>query len=102
MSNANRASEWTSTHMQTEKQLEDMTSQIKNFVLKNFPLARQRSITENESLLDSGIVDSLGVLEMVEFLEKTFSITIYDEELIPKNFHSIQSIAVFIKQKIYE
>jgi acyl carrier protein len=101
MANVNPDIELLSTNIQegSRQQLEEITSQIRTFVLNHFPLTRQRSIQNGDPLLDSGIVDSLGILELVDFLEHTFGMTISDEDLIPENFHSIQSIALFVKHK---
>lgn len=90
-----------STNIQegSRQQSEGVTSEIRQFVLNHFPLVRQRAIQNGDPLLDSGLVDSLGILELVGFLEHTFDMTISDEDLTPENFHSIQSIAMFVKYK---
>jgi len=72
---------------------------VKDIVFKHFPLARTRNISNEEGLLESGILDSLGVLDLVTHLEQEFGITVSDEELIPKNFYSINSLAQFIRGK---
>jgi acyl carrier protein len=53
-----------------------------------------------DNLIESGIIDSLGILRFVEYLEAKFSINITDEELIPENFESIEALESFIGQKI--
>ena len=77
-----------------------INDRIRKFVFNQFPLAKRKSIADDYSLLDGGIIDSLGVLEVVHFIENEFMITIYDEELLPENFQSIQSISDFIGQKL--
>jgi len=57
--------------------------QITEFITNTFPLARRRESIDDDSLLESGVVDSFGILEIVGFLEKNFHITIEDEELVP-------------------
>jgi acyl carrier protein len=52
-----------------------------------------------EALLESGIIDSLGVLDLVAFMEESFAITILDEELSPENFQTIERLASFIERK---
>ena len=52
-----------------------------------------------DNLIDSGIIDSLGIQKMISFLESKFSIQIADEELIPENFMSIEAIDSFIRNK---
>ncbi|MEQ1844765.1 MAG: acyl carrier protein [Nitrospira sp.] len=72
---------------------------IRNFVLERFPLARQRSVSNQESLLENGILDSLGILEVVTFLEGEFLITVDDDELQPENFASIASMSAYVGHK---
>jgi acyl carrier protein len=73
---------------------------IREFILKHFPLARKQSNIGNHSpLLDSGIIDSLGVLDLVSFIEKEFKISIWDEDLLADNFESIASMAAFVQSK---
>jgi len=68
-------------------------------MVRTFPAARKRAINENVQLLESGIIDSLGVLDVVEFLEKSFMIKISDDELTPENFASIKRLAEFVEKK---
>jgi acyl carrier protein len=58
-----------------------------------------KNIGRGDDLIESGIIDSLGILKLLEFLESKFSIHISDEELIPENFESIESIESFIIRK---
>ena len=67
----------------------DTHKQIKSFIEKNFMFIENTvSFEDDTSFLESGIIDSTGILELVSFLEELFSITIEDDELIeitPKN-----------------
>jgi acyl carrier protein len=74
-------------------------AQIQAFVLKQFPLARKRPFDDQVGLLESGILDSMGTLEMVGYLERQFAITIQDEELLPENFQTVRSMAEFVGRK---
>ena len=76
------------------------TSLIRDFIYKQFPIAKQRKISNDEPLLDSGVVDSLGILEIVNFVEDEFKITVSDEDLLPDNFNSIQTLVIFVEQKL--
>ena len=58
-----------------------------------------KNIGRGDDLIESGVIDSLGILKLLEFLESKFSIHISDEELIPENFESIESIESFISRK---
>ena len=72
---------------------------IRKFVLERFPLARQRNVSNKDLLLESGILDSLGILEVVTFVENEFQITINDDELQPENFSSIASMSGYVAHK---
>lgn len=70
------------------------------FIKENFITGRsQKEISPEESLVDSGIIDSTGILELVMFLEEKYSITIEDEELIPENLDSVKNLVAFLERK---
>jgi len=77
----------------------DITDKIRQFVTTNFYVAQTAALEDSASLLDNGIIDSTGVLEVIGFLEDTFSIQVADEEMIPDNLDSIARIAAFVKRK---
>jgi acyl carrier protein len=77
-----------------------IAEQIRAFLLKQFPLARSRGIDADESLLESGIVDSMGVLEVVGFIEQAFDIELTDEDLLADTFESISSLAEFLAHRL--
>jgi acyl carrier protein len=73
---------------------------IKSFIQDNFLLGdKNRVIKEDESFLQGGIIDSTGVLELVNFIEETYKIKVEDEELIPENLDSIKNLVAYIKRK---
>lgn len=74
----------------------EIESQINDYVESHFPLAKKRGITSEDSLLKSGIVDSMGVLDLVMFLESTFDITVSDDDMLGDNFETIRSIADYV------
>ena len=74
--------------------------EIKTFIVDTFLFGSGGDTLDLEtSLLDQGIIDSTGVLELVGFLESTYAISVEDEELIPENLDSIASIASFVERK---
>jgi acyl carrier protein len=80
--------------------MSDMLNTIREFIRENFVAGRSDvQINPDESLIENGIMDSTGVLELVEFLESTYSIHIEDEELIPENLETINNIIKFLKSK---
>jgi len=72
---------------------------IRLFILKKFPAAKKQGLNDELPLLETGIFDSLGVLDVVQFLEETFHITIGDDELMPENFTNVRRIAAFVLRK---
>ena len=77
----------------------DQTTRIRQFVLSNFYVADPDTLGDDLSLLDQGIVDSTGVLEVVQFLEADFGLKVEDHEIVPENVDSISRIAAFIGRK---
>lgn len=76
------------------------TVAVRNFVVENFLFGDASVIIDDGmSFLENGIIDSTGVLELVDFLEQTYSITIEDEELIPENLDSIEKVVGFLERK---
>jgi acyl carrier protein len=73
---------------------------IRDFVLQQFPQARQRSIADDDLLLESGIIDSMGILEIVTFIESHFGIVLTDEEVAADSFESIAALASFVETKL--
>jgi acyl carrier protein len=76
-----------------------VSTQIRKFILDKFPLARKQQIKDSDPLLESGVLDSLGVLDLVSFVEQEFSVHVADEELVPENFQTIDRIAAFVESK---
>lgn len=76
-----------------------ISTQIQAFIVRTFPAARKRMINEDVQLLESSIIDSLGVLDVVAFLEKSFAIKISDDELTPDNFANIKHLTEFVERK---
>jgi acyl carrier protein len=77
----------------------ELKAQIRSFVLTNFYVADPAQVPDGQSLLEHGIIDSTGVLEIIGFVESTFGITVEDEEMIPDNLASIDGIARFVQRK---
>ena len=74
--------------------------QIRDFIVDNFLFgAPDNGLEDKDSLLDKGIIDSTGVLELVSHLEETYSIQVEDEELIPENLDSIEAVTAYIQRK---
>ena len=82
----------------TAKQIE---SRVKDFILEQFLFDDNNGDLANDvSFLETGIVDSTGILELLAFLEETYRIHIEDEELVPSNLDSIKNVVSFVTRKL--
>jgi acyl carrier protein len=79
---------------------ERIKSEIRNYILEHFPAAREQGIGDDDPLLELGIIDSLGVLDVVAHLESSFDLTITDDELEVEDFASIESLSAFVQRKL--
>lgn len=78
----------------------DYKATIKPFILNNFLFTDDVSaVADDASLIRGGIVDSTGILELIEFLESAYSIRVAPEEMVPANFDTIDSISLFLGRK---
>ena len=80
--------------------MQTIEQQVRQFVTDNFPFGRVDDLSSDESLMDQGIVDSTGVLELVAFLEDTYHIKVQDDELVPANLDSINGLVRFLERKL--
>jgi acyl carrier protein len=79
-----------------------ITTRIHEWITGNFPLAQQREVGLHDSLLGGGIIDSLGTLEVVRFLEEDLGVQVTDDEMLADHFESIHAIAQFVESKLQE
>jgi acyl carrier protein len=79
---------------------DEIQARLRQFILKQFPAARKREIGSDDSLLEAGIVDSLGVIEIVSMIEQDLGVTLEDDELMPEHFASIAAISKLIHSKM--
>lgn len=78
--------------------LDAIGNQIRSYILENLLFSDDASqLPDDLSLLDNGIVDSTGVLEIVMYIEETFAVKVHDRDLLPENFDSVRKIATFVK-----
>ena len=82
------------------KAADEMEEVLRNFIVENFLPSEGLDAFENDdSFMEKGIIDSTGILELLEFIEETFSIRVEDEEVIPDNLDSLNKLKSFIKRK---
>ena len=74
---------------------------IRDYIAKNLLFSDSGfNFDDDASFLDEGIVDSLGIIELVTFVEKQFGVSVADHELIPDNFDSVRKLDAYIRLKL--
>ena len=74
--------------------------EVRQFIVANFLFGENEAeLSVHDSLLEKGLIDSTGILELVGFVQTTFSLTVDDDEIVPANLDSIYKVARFIRQK---
>ena len=78
----------------------DFKGKVRSFIVDNFLFGDDDGLDDQISFLDSGIVDSMGILEIVNFINEEFQVTVADIELLPENLDSIDNIANYLSNKL--
>lgn len=79
----------------------DIQSQIKQYIAKNILFSDSGfAYSDDASFLEEGIVDSLGIMDLVLFIEQSFGLSVDDEDLIPDNFDSVNKLARYIQRRL--
>lgn len=75
--------------------------QIRDFLQQNFLYAGDaHRLDDDASLIESGVIDSTGVLELVLFVEETYRIQVEQEDLQPENFDSVRSVVEYVAARL--
>jgi acyl carrier protein len=81
--------------------MELIRPRIRQFIAENYLFRDSTaSIQDTDSLFETGIVDSFGVLNLVTFLEESFEIQVADDEVVPDNLSSIANMSAFVFRKL--
>lgn len=81
-------------------QMTEIIKSLKQFIKEELvPNFDPDELKENESLLERGVIDSMGIMKLLAFIEEKFQVKVSDEELIPENFETLSSIADLILKK---
>jgi acyl carrier protein len=87
------------SHTEQETSI-NMKSKIRQFIVDNFLFgSEEETFGDDDSFLEKGIIDSTGVLELIEYIEENFSIKIEDDELVPENLDSLTNVTTYIMRK---
>ena len=75
-------------------------NKIREYIVDNFLFGDDSSsLSDEDSFLETGIIDSTGILELITFIEEDYGISIEDDELLPENLDSLNNVEKFIKRK---
>lgn len=78
----------------------DIRDNVREYIVENFLFGDPAPLeSDSISLLDSGIIDSVGVMELVAFLEQDHGLTLADEDLVPENLDSVDNLVAFIGRR---
>ncbi len=79
---------------------ESPRDRVRRFIVENFYVSDPSEVGDDVSLINTGLVDSTGMLEVIAFLETEFGIRIADQEMVPENLDSVARIAAFVERKL--
>jgi acyl carrier protein len=77
----------------------DIKGKVRQFIISNFYVADPASLADGTSLLESGTVDSTGILEVIAFIEDEFQIKVEDQEMVPENLDSVNNLEKYVAKK---
>mgnify|MGYP001021937036 CR=1 FL=1 len=81
----------------------EIEGRLRRFIIDTFLFGQGGDdLSSTDSLLDRGIVDSTGVLEVVSFVEESYGVSVVNEEILPANFETIERVATFVARKVGE
>ncbi len=80
--------------------VEKYSAEIRAFIVSNFLFGQEGDgFVDDQSFLESGVIDSTGLLELVSFIEQQYGISVGDRELVPDNLDSLRNISQFVARK---
>ena len=83
--------------------MESIEERVRNFISENFPAAQDgEQYSSSQSLIETGVIDSIGVLTLVTWLEQEFGFVVEDDEVVPDNLESVANLVRFISHKLDE
>ena len=81
------------------KTMTDNKEKIRQFLIEKIARAKKIDhINDQDNIIENGIIDSMGIMQLVAYLEGTFTVKVKDEDIVPENFESINIIAAYIER----
>ncbi len=92
---------WTGNSGETGERMADARQRVEAFIVESLLFGDESRLPQpDDSLIESGTIDSTGVLELIEFLEEEFHIRVADSETVPDNLDSVDRIVAFVARKL--
>ena len=80
---------------------DDVEADLRRFIADNFPLGGEVAQLDGEqSLVEAGVIDSTGVLELIGYVEETYGLEVPDADLLPENFDSLANVASYVGRRL--
>jgi acyl carrier protein len=73
--------------------------EIRDFVIANFLFGDGSALKDDASFIETGVIDSTGILELIMFIENTYSLKVQNEDMVPENFDSVNRIAAYVAKR---
>jgi acyl carrier protein len=77
----------------------DIKDQVRQFIVTNFYVPDPAALSDDASLLDSGIIDSTGVLEVISFIEDNYELSVEEADMVPENLDSVARISAYVARQ---
>lgn len=79
---------------------QEIRERVRAFIMESFYLTDPAQLVDDASLIESNIVDSTGMMDVILFLEEEYGIRVADREATPENLDSVARIAAFVGRKV--
>lgn len=76
-----------------------MKDEIRQYLLTHFPPPEGGTLSDGESLLEAGVIDSVAMVDLIAHLERTYEIVVDEDDMVPENFDTITAIAAYVDRK---
>jgi acyl carrier protein len=76
----------------------EVEQKLKHFIASELMYAEDDDLSSDEPLLGSGIVDSLGIMRLVSYIEEEFGVVVPEEDLVPEHFQTVTRLATFVER----
>ncbi|HEX7022263.1 MAG TPA: acyl carrier protein, partial [Trueperaceae bacterium] len=74
--------------------------EVREFIDDNYVLGQDKALAGDDSLTQTGIIDSMGIMELVAFLDERYGVRVPDADLLPQNLDSIDNIVRYVKARL--